>query len=195
MSAPVLGNLDFKIGSVNPSGIGTTIYRIAKKDITAWPDIVDDLDDATDLEDLVTYDGNFTVASGAKFDKIYTTQGKGKATSEAVGEADCKMFNNKLTISYPKLTAELAAFQKAAVNGDFIYIFKHDGKYRVIGHPEYRVDTVPGSDTGDVPGSAKGGAIEITAPDVTPLPIYAGTLPLSDGTLNCATGEFTPASS
>lgn len=190
-----LGNLDFKIGSVNPSGIGTTIYRIAKKDIAAWPTIVDDLDDATDLEELSTYDGDFTPATGKVFDKIYSTQGKGKATSEAVGEADCKMFNNKLLISYPKLTPELAAFSKAAVNGDFVYIFKHDGKYRVIGHKDYRVETVPGADTGDAAGSAKGGTIEITAPDVTPLPIYAGVLPLADGTLDCATDVFTPASS
>lgn len=196
MSEPVsLGNLDFKIGSVNPSGIGTTIYRAAKKDITAWPTIVDDLDDATALTDLSVYDGNFTLASGKVFETIYSTQGKGKATAEAVGETDCKMFNNKLVISYPKLTPELAAFQKAAVNGDFIYIFKHDGKYRVIGHKDYRVETVPGSDTGDAAGSAKGGNIEITAPDVTPLPVYEGTLALAGGSLNCSTDVFTPASS
>lgn len=189
-----LGDLDFKIGSVNPSGIGSTIFRIAKKDITEWPTIVDDPDDssATDPADMSTYDGNFTVATGKHFDRIYSTQGKGKATFEAVGEDDCKMFNNHLSISYPKLTAKSGAFAKLSANGDFVYVFKHDGAYRVIGSKDYRVTTTVNGDTGDAAGSAKGNTIEMVAPDVTPLPIYAGTLPLADGTLNCATDVFTP---
>lgn len=189
-----LGDLNFKIGSVNPSGIDTTIYRIARKDITAWPTIVDDLDDstATDPADMAVYDGNFTVATGKHFDRIYSTFGKGEASYETVGEDDCKMFNNHLTISFPKLTPEAQAFAKASANGQFVYIFKHDGKYRVIGSKDYPTATGPNGTTGNTAGSAKGNTIEVIAPDVTPLPIYEGTLPLSDGTLNCATGVFTP---
>lgn len=192
-----LGNLDFKIGSVNPSGIGTKIYRVARKDIASWPSIVDDMDDATatDPEDMSTYDGNITLATGKVFDEIYSTFGKGEASYEVIGEDDCKMFNNKLAISYPKLTAEASAFAKAAANGQFVYIFKHDGKYRVIGSKDYPAVTNPNGNTGNTAGSAKGNTIEITAPDVTPLPIYEGTLALAGGSLNCKTDEFTPASS
>lgn len=189
-----LGNLDFNIGSINPSGIGVTIFRIAKAAITTWPTIVDDLASAsgTDVGVLSTYDGDFVLATGEVWEKIYSTQGKGKATFEPTGEVDCKMFTNKLTLYYPKLTPALLAFSKAAVNGDYVYIFKHDGKYFVIGHKDYRVVTSPSGDTGDAAGSAKGSTIELEAPDVTPLPIYKGELALADGTLDCATDTFTP---
>lgn len=188
-----LGNLDFKIGSVNPSGIGTTVYCVAKEDISEWPTIVNDPDaTGAEADDLSTYDGNFTLKSGKVFSTIYSTQGKGKATYEATGETDCKMFTNKLSLSYPKLNAAALSRAKMAVNGDFVYIFKQDGKYHVIGSADYRVVSSFAGDTGDAAGSAKGCNIEIEAPDVTPLPIYTGTLALAGGTLNCATGAFTP---
>jgi len=190
-----LGNLDFNIGSVNPSGIGTTIYRTAKKNITTWPTIIDDMESAGSgavVADLAKYDGDFVLAAGEVWDKIYSTQGKGKATYEPTGEVDCKMFTNKLSLSFPKLTAEVLAFSKVAANGDYVYIFKHDSKFYVIGHKDYRVVTSPSGDTGDAAGSAKGSTIELEAPDVTPLPLYVGELQLEDGTLDCATGTFTP---
>lgn len=190
-----LGNLDFNIGSINPSGIGVTIYRIAKSDIAQWPSIANDLSGTGLLSTLSVYDGDFTLVTGAVWDKIYSTQGKGSATFEPTGEADCKMFLNKATLSYPKLTPELSAFAKVAVNGDFVYVIKHDGRYVVIGSKDYRVTTDPSGATGDAAGSAKGATISLEAPDVTPLPGYVGELELADGTLDCSTDTFTPTPS
>ena len=73
-----LENIDFKVGSVNPSGIKDVVYFIPKSHITGWPTIVDDFDDAEDADDYVELDGNFTLATGKKFHKLYNTQGKGK---------------------------------------------------------------------------------------------------------------------
>lgn len=190
-----LGNLDFKIGGINPSGIGATIYRIAKKDITAWPTIGNDPDAATGTVDsLSKYSGNFTLAEDAVWDKLYSTQGKGKATFEVTGEVDCKMYTNKASLSFPDLTAEALAFCKAAANGDFVFIVKAAGRFHVIGSPDYRATISPTGDTGDAAGSAKGVSFEVECPDVTPLPLYVGELALSDGTLDCSDGSFTPAS-
>ena len=188
-----LGNLDFAIGGINPSGIGATIYRIAKKAITAWPTIGNDpnAQEGT-VTSLSIYNGNFTVASGAIWDKLYSTQGKGKATFEVTGETDCKMYTNKASLSFPDLTAEALAFCKAAANGDFVFIVKAAGRYHVIGSPDYRAVISPSGDTGDAAGSAKGVTFEVECPDVTPLPIYEGTLDLEGGTLNCKTDVFTP---
>ena len=83
---------------------------------------------------------------------------------------------------------------KYASNGDFVFIVKHDGKFYVIGSPDYRATLTPNGDSGDAAGSAKGITVEIECPDVTPLPTYIGDLVLSDGTLDCSTGEFTPSS-
>ena len=187
-----LGNLDFKIGSINPSGIGVTIYRIAKELITAWPTIAHDMSGDGDVTTLAAYTGDFVLAENAVWDKIYSTQGKGSASYETTGEVDSKMFLNKASLSYPKLTDESKAFAKVAVNGDFVYVIKHDGKYVVIGNKEYRVTTTPSGNTGAEAGSAKGMTIELEAPDVTPLPTYAGELVLANGKLDCSTDTFTP---
>ena len=189
-----LGNLDFAIGGINPSGIGATIYRIAKKDITAWPSINDDPNAATGtVASLSKYSGNFTLAESAVWDKLYSTQGKGKATFEVTGEVDCKMYTNKASLSFPDLTAEALAFCKAAANGDFVFIVKAAGRYHVIGSPDYRAVISPSGDTGDAAGSAKGVTFEVECPDVTPLPLYEGTLVLAGGTLDCSDGSFTPS--
>lgn len=189
-----LGNLDFNIGGINPSGIGVTVYRVAKKDITSWPTVNDDPNAGSgDAESLSKMVGDFTLAAGKVWYKIYSTQGKGKATFETIGETDCIMVNNKLTISHPDLTAAALGFSKAAMNGDFVYITKSAGRYHVIGSKDYRTVTQPAGDTGDAAGSAKGCTIEITAPDVTPLPIYEGVIAMADGSLDCATDTFTPS--
>ena len=189
-----LGNLDFAIGGINPSGIGATIYRIAKSAIVSWPTIVNDPTATGAVSTLSSYNGDFTLATDAVWDKLYSTQGKGKITFEVTGEVDCKMYNNKASLSFPDLTAEALAFCTAAANGDFVFIVKAAGRYHVIGSPDYRAVISPTGDSGDAAGSAKGVTFEVECPDVTPLPIYAGDLVLADGTLDCATDTFTPAS-
>lgn len=188
-------NLDFNIGSVNPSGIGTTAYRIRKRYISAWPTIEDDPDknDTITEEDLSKYSGSFTLVEGKYFQKIYSTQGKGSINSETTGETDCKMFINHATLSFPDLTPEALGFSKASVNDDFVYIVKAAGRYHVIGSPDYRSNTTVAPNSGDTAGSAKGLTFTVDCPDVTPLPLYAGNIVTEDGSLNCATGEFTPA--
>ena len=189
-----LGNLDFAIGGINPSGIGATIYRVAKRDIASWPTIVDDPTATGQVSTLSSYAGNFTLATDAVWDKLYSTQGKGKVTFEVTGEVDCKMYTNKASLSFPDLTAEALAFCKAAANGDYVFIVKAAGRFHVIGSPDYRCTISPTGDSGDAAGSAKGVTFEVECPDVTPLPIYVGTLELADGELDCSDGSFTPAS-
>lgn len=188
-----LGNLDFAIGGINPSGIGATIYRIAKSAIASWPTIVNDPSATGAVSTLSSYAGNFVLAQDAVWDKLYSTQGKGKVTFEVTGEVDCKMYTNHANLSFPDLTAEALAFCKAAANGDFVFIVKAAGRYHVIGSPDYRAVISPSGDSGDAAGSAKGVTFEVECPDVTPLPLYVGTLALAGGTLDCSTGEFTPA--
>lgn len=188
-------NLDFNLGSVNPSGIGTTVYRIRKRYIKAWPKLEDDPDksDTISEEDLAKYVGDFVLVDGKKFQKIYSTQGKGSATSEATGEADCKMFINHCTCSFPDLTPAALGFAKASVNDDFVYLIKSAGRFHVIGSPDYRSTTTPAPTSGDTPGSAKGITFTVDCPDVTPLPVYTGAIVTDDGSLDAGTGEFTPA--
>lgn len=195
-----LADIDFTIGSVNPSGISDIVYFIPKNDIQAWPAITNDFEAATTIDNYVQYGTtgtspalDFTLKTGKKWLRLYTTQGKGKLSWEYIGETDCKMVTNKASLSYPRITNESRGLAKYASNGDFVFIVKHDGKFYVIGSPDYRATLTPNGDSGDAAGSAKGITVEIECPDVTPLPTYIGDLVLSDGTLDCSTGEFTPS--
>lgn len=195
-----LADIDFTIGSVNPSGISDVVYFIPKNDIQAWPAITNDFEAATTIDNYVQYGTtgtspalDFTLKTGKKWFRFYTTQGKGKMSWEYIGETDCKMVTNKASLSYPRITNESRALAKYAANGDFVFIVKHDGKFYIIGSPDYRATLTPNGDSGDAAGSAKGITVEIECPDVTPLPTYVGDLVLSDGTLDCSTGEFTPS--
>ena len=193
--AVALSDINFKIGSVNPSGIGDEVYFTPKQNIAEWPEIADDFDTAESARAYVEYGSstntNFKMKEDKVWTRLYTTQGKGKITSESTGETDCKMFVNKASLSYPKINTEIRAFCKLAANGDFVFVVKHDGKFYVIGNPDYRATVTPNGDSGDAAGSAKGITIEIECPDTTPLPTYVGDLVLSDGTLDCSDGSFT----
>lgn len=190
-----LGNLDWKTGKTNPSGIVPIAYRIAKENISAWPVIVDDPIADTTVAQYANYVGDFVLVAGKKWEKIYSTQGKGKATFEPLGEVDSKMYTNKGTLSFPDVSDEARAYAKSAANGDYVYLIHTPGtpgRYHVIGDKDLRVATSISGDTGDASGSAKGITINLECPSVTPLPRYTGDLVTSDGSIDCATGIFTP---
>lgn len=187
-----LSNIPYSIGKTNGSGIGKEIYFIPTSDITAWPTITDDLEDAANATAYVGYTGNFSVATGKSFIKAYNVQGEGSVTAEATGDRDSKMFVNKLKFRFPKMTEEAMIFANAVVNGDGVFIVWHDGHWRVIGNEHYRCDVTPQVASGDAAGSSKGITIEAECPDYKALPIYEGNIALPDGTLNLGTGVFTP---
>lgn len=188
-----LRDINFTIGSVNPCGIGDNVYFIPKNQISRWPTILDDFESQIgSIENYACYEGSFELVKGAQWLKLYSTQGKGKISWEYLGETDCKMVKNKASLSYPKLNIQGRAFAKYAANGDFVFLVEHDGGFYVIGHPTYRATLTPNGDSGDAPGSAKGITIEIECPDTTPLPLYKGTLRMTDGDLNTQSRTVTP---
>ena len=148
----------------------------------------------------IGYTGNFTLKEGALFIRIYNTQGEGVLSAEATGERDSKMYLNKLSFRFPKLTQEAAVLSDAVVNGDGVFIAWHDGAYRVVGHSHYRCDVTPNVTSGDAAGSSKGVTFEAECPDYKALPIYAGKIQFApdegDTThdyyeLDCATDTIT----
>lgn len=195
--ASTLKNLIWPDGQANASGIGNKVYYIRKADVVTFPKM--NAAPASAAE-AVTYDGDFELQAGKTAISIYTTQGVGKAEFEPTGEKDCKMFNNKLTASYPDMNDEGIDFANANINSNGIFIVPHyvgGGKvaHVVIGGELFDSDVSVKGTSGDKPGSPKGLTIEVTAPDFYALPRYTGILPLPDGTLNCATGVFTPTGS
>ena len=186
-------NLIWPSGKVNPSGIKTEVFFIDKGLIKTWPAIAEA--PATAAAN-VTLAGDFELVANAKWNKLYTTQGKGKVEWEPIGEKDCKMFNVKGVFKFPDISNEAKSLAKMAVNSNVVFVvpLPHETEKRfvVIGDSYYDVEVAVKGDSGDAPGSAKGITIEVTAPATTPLPNYAGVLALADGSLDCETGVFTP---
>jgi hypothetical protein len=184
-------SLTWPEGKVNPSGIKSLGYWIPKSHIETFPGIKNE--DATTVAQAVNYNGDFVLKEGKHWFTIYTTQGKGKASFEGTGEKDCKMFNNKASLKYPDITDEAKNLAKATINASCLFVIPMPlNRFVVVGSEDYDVEATMTGDSGDAPGSAKGLTIEITAPDVTPLPGYKGELLLADGSLDCETGVFTP---
>ena len=189
----IFENLTWPAGKINPSGIKTEVYFIDKSFITAWPKVA--AAPATATEN-VTLAGDFALVAGKKWNKLYTTQGKGKVDWEPIGEKDCKMFNNKGMFKFPDISNEAKSLAKSAINSNVVFVVplphESEKRYIVLGDESYDLEVSVKGDSGDAPGSAKGITIEVTAPATTPLPNYAGVLLVTDGSLDCETGVFTP---
>ena len=187
--ANTLRNLDWKDGQTNASGIRPIAYYVLKASIKKFPTLA---------EGSVTYQGDFELADGETFKTIYTTQGKGKVSYEALGEKDCRMFTNKAALSYPDINDESGVFAAGTVNSNIIFAVPHyvaGGKIRfaVIGGESFDTTIDVKGDSGDAPGSAKATSIELSAPDFVPLPSYTGIIETDSGSLDCDTGVFTPS--
>jgi hypothetical protein len=184
-------SLTWPEGKVNPSGIKPIGYWIPKSHISTFPTIRNE--DAKTIGEAVVYDGDFVLKNDKHWLTIYTTQGKGKVSFEGVGEKDCKMFNNKASLKYPDISDEARNLAKATINASCLFVIPMPlNRFVVIGSEDYDVEAAITGDSGDAPGSAKGLTVEITAPDVTPLPGYKGEILLEGGSLDCDTGVFTP---
>lgn len=190
----IFESLGWADGKINPSGIKTEVFFIPKTDIVSFPKMKAA---PVSAADNVSLDGDFVLKAGKKWNRLYSTQGKGKVDFEPIGEKDCKMFMAKGMFKFPDLDNAAKNLAKSAVNANVVYVVclphETEKRYVVIGDEYYDVTTNVKGTSGDAPGSDKGVTIEVEAPATTPLPNYTGEILLSDGSLDCATGLFTPA--
>lgn len=196
-----LSDINFSIGSVNPSGIGDTIYFIPRKDIIAFPWITDEMDEAILKDGYSSYgnfmgddreeDNHFILHEGKYWYRMYTTQGKSKMSWDVTGERDHKVVLNKAQFYYPKLNVLIVTLAKMANNGDFVFVVRHDGRYYVVGSRKYRATLQLEGNSGDAAGSAKGVTINVESADTTPLPVYKGALLMQQGVIDCNENTFT----
>lgn len=172
-------------------GIRGRVYYIAKRDIVKWPKLPAVNGDAVQTAKLATYEGDFTLASDKKWQRIDLTLNKGNVEWETQGEQPSCTFLNKLTASYPGTSAEAAAFCGLAVNDDIVYLVQQrDGQFRVLGNEMFNTVSKPKGSTGEGTSTNGGTDIEIEATDIYPAPFYPGKIETADdGDLSGATGE------
>ena len=172
-------------------GIRDRVYYIAKRDIVKWPKLPAVSGESVQTAKLATYEGDFTLASDKKWQRIDLTLNKGNVEWETQGEQPSCTFLNKLTASYPGTSAEAAAFCGLAVNDDIVYLVQQrDGQFRVLGNEMFNTVSKPKGSTGEGTSTNGGTDIEIEATDISPAPFYPGKIETADdGDLSGATGE------
>ena len=172
--ATSLQSLHWTDGQDNPGGVKTVLYFIHLSEVINFPLINPN---PTTFEDLVNLVGNFELAPGKAWYKIYGTLEKGGITSSLVGERDGKSFENRCKFFHPGSQAEIFGFAEHLKNTDLVILMKElDDQVRVFGtkYIPAKVD-VAESNTGEAVADLKG--IEITIKSIGRMaPVYYGVI-------------------
>ena len=140
--ADIYKNVEHCQGQVSMPGAIEKAYFIKKTKITKWPKLP--FAEATDIDKVAVYDGDFGLAADAKFHRIDLMPNEMEPESEQVGAYGSYHFNNKATLPIPG-TAEKATGTIAMMNNDdiIIVLFQRDGKARIIGDPGFHTNVKP----------------------------------------------------
>ena len=187
-NAALYSSLQYCKGKPMLPGIRSRLYFIPKRDIVKWPTLPDTAE--TGMGELATYEGDFTLASEAKWAYIDLVDNKGKIESESQGDKPARSFLNKTSVTHPETDEEATGFARQANSDDFVYLVQvRNGKFRVLGSEMFPTDTKPKQDSGEGVTGDFGTTLDIECTDVCPAPYYKGKIVTKDGTIDAATGQ------
>lgn len=83
-NAALYGSLPYCKGKPILPGIRSRLYFIPKRDIVKWPSLPEVAE--TNMAELATYEGDFTLAADKKWQYIDLIDNKGKIESESQGD-------------------------------------------------------------------------------------------------------------
>lgn len=187
-NAALYESLSFCKGKPILPGIRSRLYFIPKRDIVAWPALPEVAE--TNMAELATYKGNFTIAAEKYWQHIDLIDNKGKIESESQGDYPARSFLNKTSVVHPETNEEATGFCRQANADDFVYLMQtRSGKFRVLGNEAFPTDTKPKQDSGEGVTGDFGTTIEVEVTDVCPAPFYVGEILTKEGTIDAATGQ------
>ena len=188
----LLQDVKFCQGKKSLPGTKKRVYIADIRDIVGFPEKPDRSGTGFTLEQVPVLSGNFTMATDKFFAQVDIINNNGKITVEAQGTFGSKTFKNTYTGNAPGTEEEVTGLIAELLNAEVIAVVPtRTGKFRVIGSEEFPAEVNPSQDTGQAPTDSNQTVLEISADDELPAPFFTGTLPISGGTLNCATGEVT----
>ena len=186
-NAALYESLSFCKGKPILPGIRSRLYFIPKRDIVSWPGLPEVA--TSNMAELATYKGNFTLAAEKYWQFIDLIDNKGKIESESQGDYPARSFLNKTSVVHPETNEEATGFCRQANADDFVYLMQvRNGKFRVLGNEAFPTDTKPKQDSGEGVTGDFGTTIEVEVTDVCPAPFYVGEILTKEGTIDAATG-------
>ena len=103
-----------------------------------------------------------------------------------------KTFKNTYTGNAPGTEEGITGLSAELLNAEVVAVVPtRTGKFRVVGSDQFPAEVNPSQDSGQSPTDTNQTVLEIVADDEMPAPFYYGKLPVSDGELDCTTGEVT----
>lgn len=188
----LLQDVKFCQGKKSLPGTKKRVYLADIRDIVGFPEKPDRSGTGFTLEQVPVLSGNFTMATDKFFAQVDIINNNGKIAVEAQGTFGSKTFKNTYTGNAPGTEEEITGLIAELINAEVIAVVPtRTGKFRVIGSEEFPAEVNPSQDTGQAATDTNQTVLEISADDELPAPFFTGTLPISGGTLNCATGEVT----
>lgn len=186
-NAALYESLSFCKGKPILPGIRSRMYFIPKRDIVSWPELPEVA--TSNMAELATYKGNFTLAAEKYWQYIDLIDNKGKIESESQGDYPARSFLNKTSVVHPETNEGATGFCRQANADDFVYLTQvRNGKFRVLGNEAFPTDTKPKQDSGEGVTGDFGTTIEVEVTDVCPAPFYVGEILTKEGTIDAATG-------
>jgi len=174
-------DIDYVSGQDNTGGLTQTFYFAKAEDIDSWPTIATK-STATDYDELMKYQGDFTMKAGKRFYKGYLTWGTGELKWDAQGGMDGKSFKQSLEISRPGCDEKALAFLDMVKNANLVFIvLDKDGNYRVLGSEflAAKLESSAGT-TGKTGEDSKADVMTFVSELASPPRFYDGTIPLTE---------------
>ena len=179
-------------GKKSLPGTKKRVYLADIRDIAGWPTKPNRAAEGFSLEKVPVLTGSFTMAQGKFFAQVDIINNNGKITVEPQGTFPSKTFKNTYEGNAPGTEEEISGLIAELLNAEVVAVVPtRSGKFRVIGSEDFPAEVNPGQDTGQAPTDTNQTKLTIVADDELPAPFFTGTLPVSEGSLNCATGEVT----
>lgn len=190
----LLQDVKFCQGKKSLPGTKKRVYLADIRDIVGFPTKPNRDAEGFSLDKVPVLTGAFTMAQGKYFAQVDIINNNGSIKVEAQGTFGSKTFKCTYTGNAPGTEEEVSGLIAELLNAEIIAVVPtRSGKFRVIGSEEFPAEINPSQDTGQAPTDTNQTTLEIAADDELPAPFFTGTLPVSEGSLNCATGAVSSA--
>ena len=188
----LLKDVKFCQGKKSLPGTKKRVYIADIRDILTFPTKPNRTGENFSLENVPVLTGAFTMAQGKFFAQVDIINNNGNLKVEGQGTFGSKTFKCTYTGNAPGTEEEISGLIAELLNAEIIAVVPtRSGKFRIVGSEEFPAEINPSQDTGQAPTDTNQTVLEIVADDELPAPFFTGTLPVSEGSLNCSTGVVT----
>ncbi len=172
-------------------GVRARILFIPKSQILAWPTLPTTITDKnTDMSELATYSGNFTLAADAKWHVMDLVSQKSNISAETQGEAPSATILNKGEFIVGGTDADISGWGSLAINEPIITAVQEpDGRFRILGCEAYDPKVTFAQASGTAVSDSKTSTVSVEATDFCAAPFYPGKLETDDGDIKGSDGS------